>query len=53
MSYSKAEILAAVAVVRDLAGNPDVGVIAEFLNDLEKSSTPAKEVRVVDAKENR
>lgn len=53
MSYSKDEILNAVAIVRDLAGSPDVGVIAEFLNDLVKVSTPTKEVRVVESKETR
>jgi hypothetical protein len=53
MSYTKDEILNAVKIVRDLAGNPDVGVIAEFLTDLEKVSTPAKEARVVESKETR
>ena len=53
------EILSAVEVVKDFAGNPDVGVIAELLRDLAataeetKTSTATKEVRVVDAKETR
>lgn len=49
---TKAEILAAVAIVREFAGNPDVGVIADLLRDLETSTT-AKEVRIVETKETR
>lgn len=49
---TKAEILAAVAIVREFAGNPDVGVIADLLRDLEASTT-AKEVRIVETKETR
>ena len=54
---SKDEVLSAVQIVREFAGNPSVGVVAELLKDLEDSvtkkvSTPA-EVRVVDVKETR
>lgn len=51
---SHEEIKAAVKIVGDFAGNPDVGVIAELLKALEASaSTPTKEVRVVEPKETR
>jgi hypothetical protein len=49
---SQDEILKAVAIVREFAGNPDSGVVADLLRDLE-TSTPAKEVRVVETKETR
>lgn len=52
---SKDEILNAVKIVNEYAGKPTVGVIADLLKALEDSttSTPAKEVRVVEAKEQR
>lgn len=57
---TKDEILAAVKIVDDFAGNPTVGAVAELLRDLTdsatvtvKTSTPANEVRVVDVKETR
>jgi hypothetical protein len=53
---TKDEILNAVKIVNEFAGKPSVGVIADLLKDLEQSantSTPAKEVRVVEAKETR
>ena len=49
---TKDEIIAAVKIVRDFAGNPDSGIVAQLLNDLE-ASAPANEVRVVDVKETR
>lgn len=53
MASSK-EIESAVKVASEFAGNPDSGVIAEFLRDLAASaSAPAKEVRVADVKETR
>lgn len=55
---TKDEVLSAVKIVREFAGDPVVGVIADLLNDLESSvtekiSTPPKEVRVVEPKETR
>ena len=49
---TKDEILNAIAIVRDFAGNPDSGVVADLLKDLE-NSIPTKEVRVVDSTETR
>jgi hypothetical protein len=49
---TKDEILAAITIVRDFAGNPDSGVVADLLKDLE-NSIPTKEVRVVESKETR
>jgi len=42
----------AIAVIKEVAGDPEVGVIKELI-DLLNSSTTAKEVRVVAAKETR
>lgn len=49
---TKEEIATAIKVVREVSGDPEVGVIAELLKQLQ-DSTAAKEVRVVDAKETR
>jgi hypothetical protein len=46
------EVKAAVKIVRDFAGDPDSGVIADLLKDLE-NSIPTKEVRVMESKETR
>jgi hypothetical protein len=52
---TKDEILNAIKIVSDFAGNPDSGVVADLLKELgksvEKTSTPTNEVRVVEAKE--
>ena len=40
----------AIKVINEVAGSPDSGAIAELIKDI-KSSTLAKEVRVVEAKE--
>jgi hypothetical protein len=53
---TREEILAAVNIVDDFAGNPDSGLVFELLRDLLEStevSTPTKEVRVVESKETR
>lgn len=52
---TKDEVLNAVKIVNEFAGKPSVGAIADLLKALEEStsSTPAKEVRVVEAKEQR
>jgi hypothetical protein len=57
------EVVSAVKIVREFAGNPTVGVVKELLDDLEasvatkptetKTSTSTKEVRVVDVEETR
>jgi hypothetical protein len=49
---TKDEILNAVKIVDEFAGNPDSGVVADLLRDL-KASVPTKEVRVTDVKETR
>ncbi len=54
---SKQEILDAIKIVGDFAGNPESGIIAELLNDLKKSTetsvNPLPEKRVTDIKETR
>jgi len=54
---NKEEVLNAVKIVGDFAGNPDSGVIADLLKELgksvEKTSSPAKEVRVTEVNETR
>lgn len=53
---TKDEIAIAIAVIKEVAGNPEVGAIRELIDLLEKPAKPAttpKEVRVVEAKENR
>jgi hypothetical protein len=57
------EILSAVQIVREFAGDPTVGVVAELLKDLvasteeevttKKTSASTKEVRVADIEETR
>ena len=50
---TKEEILNAIKIVGDFAGNPDSGIVAQLLKDLETSTVATKEVRTVDAKETR
>lgn len=50
---TKEEIEIAIRVVDEFAGSPDSGVVAELIRRMKESSTPAKEVRVVEAKETR
>jgi hypothetical protein len=51
---TKEEIVSAVEIVREFAGNPEVGVVAELLQALLDSvATPVKETRVVEPKETR
>jgi hypothetical protein len=49
---SKEDIATAVAVIKEVAGDPEVGAVKELI-DLLNSSTSAKEVRVVAVKETR
>lgn len=52
--FTKDEIETAIKVINQIAGNPDVGVIAELVKDIRKSSdAPTKEVRVTEPKETR
>jgi hypothetical protein len=48
----KEDIATAIAVIKEVAGDPEVGAVKELI-DLLNSSTSAKEVRVVAAKETR
>jgi hypothetical protein len=50
---TKEEFETAIAVINEIAGSPDSGVIADLVNDIRKASAPAKEVRVTEAKETR
>lgn len=50
---TKDEIETAIRVVREVSGNPDVGVIAELLKQLEASAVAPKDVRTVTPKETR
>jgi len=49
---TKEQIATAVEVIKEVAGNPEVGAVKELI-DLLNSSTTANEVRVVAAKETR
>jgi hypothetical protein len=49
---TKEEIATAIAVVKEVAGDPEVGAVKELI-DLLNSSASAKEVRVVAVKETR
>lgn len=42
----------AIALIKEVAGEPETGVIADLIAQL-NAATPAKEVRVVEAKETR
>lgn len=57
---TKDEVVSAVKIVREFAGNPTVGVVKELLDNLEASvsvktekTSTAKELRVVDVEETR
>lgn len=50
---TKEEYEIAIKVINEVAGSPEVGVIAELVNDIKKVSAPAKEVRVAEPKETR
>jgi len=49
---SKEDIATAIEVIKEVAGDPEVGAVKELI-DLLNSSTSAKEVRVVAVKETR
>lgn len=50
---TKEELETAIKVINEIAGDPEVGVIADLVKDIRKASAPAKEVRVTEAKETR
>lgn len=53
---TKDDIAIAIAVIKEVSGNPELGAIKDLLDLLEASSKPAttpKEARVVEAKETR
>ena len=50
---TKDEYEIAARIVAEVSGNPSVGVVAYLINEIKKLSQPAKEVRVVEPKENR
>lgn len=43
----------AVEVIKEIAGDPMVGVVKDLIDAIENSVAPTKEVRVVTAKETR
>ena len=49
---TKEDIAIAIAVVKEIAGNPDSGAVKELI-DLLDSSTAPKEVRIIGAAEKR
>jgi hypothetical protein len=49
---TKEDIAIAIAVVKEISGNPDSGAIKELI-DLLDSSTAPKEVRIIGAAEKR
>lgn len=50
---TKEELETAIKVINEIAGDPEVGVIADLVKDIRKASAPGKEVRVTEAKETR
>lgn len=50
---TKEEFETAIKVINEVAGSPEVGVIAELVKDIQKASAPTKDVRTVEAKETR
>ena len=50
---TKEELETAIKVINEIAGDPEVGVIADLVKDIRNASAPAKEVRVTEAKETR
>lgn len=50
---TKEEYETAVKVIRAIALDPEIGVIADLVKDIQRASTSDKEVRVVEAKETR
>jgi hypothetical protein len=51
--FTKEEIEIAVKVINEIAGAPEVGVVADLVKEIKGSSVPAKEVRITEAKETR
>jgi len=51
--FTDAELVTAVAVLKEFSGDPDAGIVRELIDAIEKSVNPVKEVRVVSAKETR
>lgn len=50
---TKDEYETAVKVIKHVALDPEIGVIAELVKDIQRASASDKEVRVVEAKETR
>ena len=50
---TKEEIEIALRVIREASGDPDVGVIADLVKQLEVSAVAVKDVRTVAPKETR
>jgi hypothetical protein len=50
---TKEDIAVAIAVIDEVAGAPESGVIAELKKQIEAAGIPTKEVRVASPKETR
>jgi hypothetical protein len=49
--FTSEQAAVAVAVIQEVAGYPDSGIVKELIDEIKKSVDPAKVVRVVTAKE--
>lgn len=50
---TKEQIDTAVAVIREVAGDPETGAVKDLIDLLKNSATATNEVRVVEPKEKR
>ena len=50
---TKDEIELAVKLIKEIAGDPSVGVVKELIDAIQSSANPAKEVRVKAVEETR
>jgi hypothetical protein len=50
---TKDEIEVAVKLIKEIAGDPSVGVVKELIDAIQNSAIPAKEVRVKAVEETR
>lgn len=50
---TKEQADAAIAVIREIAGNPETGAVADLIDLIKNSATATNEVRVVEPKEKR
>jgi hypothetical protein len=50
---TKEQIETAIKVIKDHTSNPESGIIADLIRELELLKLPAQEVRIIETKEKR